>query len=120
MEIPIEFKTEEQFQAFCFQWFWNEYRFTPYKRSLHMNNNNSSDRAEGQKNKAKGVVRGVSDFELIIFEVVIFIELKLPGKKQKPEQIEFEQMCELLGHPYIIIETFEEFKRVIICNIGKS
>lgn len=119
MENTIEFKTEEQFQAACGIWYYNEYRYSPYLRSLHMNNNNSSSIMEGNRNKSKGVMKGVSDFELIISEVVIFIELKLPGRKQKPEQIEFQKLCELLGHPYVIVETFESFKKLIECNIGK-
>ena len=108
----MEFKTEQQFQAACSAWFWNEY--PGWRRMLHCNMNNSADRVAGNKAKAVGVVKGVSDLELIANGgVVWFIELKLPGKKQSEEQIDFETKVRARGHNYVILETLDEFKNLV-------
>lgn len=104
--------TEEQLQAQCFQWHWNNYHSE--RRMLHCNNNNSSDRIEGNKNKAVGVVAGVADMELTIDGGgTVFIEMKLPGKKQSEEQIDFMKKVRERGHIYIVIFSFEDFKNFI-------
>lgn len=104
--------TELQLQAACTQWFWNQY---PNERQmLHNNDNNSHNSIEGARKKAIGVVKGVSDLELILpGGNVVFIELKLPGEKQKPEQITFEQKVRERGHLYVIIFSFVEFQEFI-------
>ena|SRR6187401_1862365 len=107
---------EEQMQAQCATWFWNEY--PKYRRLLHCNMNNQSHRIAGATAKAMGVVKGVSDLELIWFDVW-FIELKQPGKVQSEEQKDFQAKVETMGHKYVIIFSFEEFKTLIWKIIGK-
>lgn len=111
--------TELQMQAQCSQWFWNT--FPAERGMLHMNDNNSYNGIEGARKKAIGVVKGVSDFELILHGHVIFIEFKLPGEKQKPEQYEFQLKVIERGHIYMIVYSVQEFKDFIqnVCNIGK-
>lgn len=111
--------TEAQLQNQCFIWFHNT--FFEERQMLHNNDNNSYNSIEGARKKALGVVKGISDFELILDHAVVFIELKLPGEVQKPEQITFQQKVTERGHLYVLIYSFEEFKNFItnVCNIGK-
>lgn len=112
--------TEAQLQNKCTLWFWNT--FHSERRMLHHNDNNSINSIEGSRKKALGVVSGVSDLELILIGgKIVFIELKLPGETQLPEQIDFEAKVKSRGHIYIIIYSFVEFQNFIqdICNIGK-
>lgn len=104
-------------QAQCSQWFWNN--FPKERGMLHNNDNNSYNRIEGAKKKAIGVVKGVSDFELITFEKVWFIEFKLPGGKLSDEQKLFMDNVIVRGHEYRIIYSFEEFKTLIYGALGK-
>lgn len=97
---------ELQMQATYSQWFWNT--FPAERGMLHNNDNNSYNSIEGARKKAIGVVKGVSDFELILDGHVIFIEFKLPGQKQKPEQEDFERKVTERGHIYIIFYSFVE------------
>lgn len=115
----VETMTEEQLQAKCVAWYWNEYRFTTWKRMLHCNNNNSHNKIAGNIAKAMGVVAGVSDLELIMYGRTLYIELKLPHGTQSDEQKEFQAAVEERGHRYIIVRTFEHFKDIICLSIGK-
>lgn len=105
------YKTEEQLQADCAQWFWDE--FIDERRMLFHVDNNSYNRIIGAKKKALGVVQGPSDF-IFICGTVVFIEMKLPGRKQTPEQIDFENKVKERGHEYYLMDTFAGFKRLII------
>lgn len=112
------YTTELQMQALITQTFWNTY---PEERQmLHANDNNSHNRIEGAAKKAIGVIKGASDLELVVHGSVIFIELKLPGEVQLPEQITFQKKVESRGHLYIIIYSFVEFFKFIdnIWNTG--
>ena len=116
--------TELQLQAKCCQWYWNEFRFTSAKLCLHTNMNNSFNRIEGARNKSLGVIPGVSDCEFIDEGCVWFLEFKLPGGKQSPEQIQFQTMVEERGMKYLLIFSFEEFssfirKRISLWNTGR-
>lgn len=117
MENAITFKTELQMQAYCCTWYFNEFRFTSDKRMLHTNMNNSFNRIEGARNKALGVVQGISDVEFIDYGITWFLEFKLPGGKQSPEQKEFQAEVEARGHMYKILYSFEEFKNFIYSRI---
>ena len=108
------YATEQQFQADCVSWF--NYEFPSERKSLHCNNNNSADRRSGNVAKAMGVVKGVADLELLIFGGVAFIELKLPGKTQSEDQIKFEQLCISKRILYFVVETLEQFKK-LVCEL---
>jgi len=80
--------------------------------------NNSFNRITGANAKALGVVAGVSDLEFIGENgVTWFIELKVPGGRQSEDQKEFQSKLEERGHKYIIIFSFEEFKRFIFKQV---
>lgn len=109
--------TEEQIQAECFQWHWNTY---PEERQmLYHNNNNSWNSIAGSRAKSLGVVKGISDFTLILDGQVMFIEMKTDTGKQKPEQIEFMNKVGNRGHCYFIIRTPLEFKNLITKIYGR-
>ena len=122
--LQMTFKTELQMQAYCCQWYWNEFRFTSAKLCLHTNMNNSFNRIEGARNKSLGVIKGVSDIEFIDYGIVWFLEFKIPGGSQSPEQREFQRMVETAGMGYKVIFSFEEFQnfirnRIALWNTGK-
>ena len=118
MAYPVvpTFNNEIQMQAFCCTWFWNE--FPVLRRLLHTNNNNSVNRIEGAANKSMGVVRGVSDCEFVDYGVVWFLEFKMPGKKQEPEQIDFMIKVQDRGQRYLILYSFEDFYKFIAKRVA--
>lgn len=99
---------EEQYQAKCVKWFDNSY---PLERGmLFAVDNNVSHRLpgavriiEGNRKKAIGCRPGVSDLILITVDGVYFIELKLIGGYQSPEQKDFQRKVEARGWTYVII-----------------
>lgn len=102
---------EEQMQSQCFLWHWNTY---PGDRGmLHHNNNNSVNKIAGNRVKALGVVKGVSDFELVIRDRVIFIEMKTPVGSLSDEQKDFRDKVIARGHVYLVCRGLDEFKNLI-------
>lgn len=109
--------TELQEQAKFAQWFWNT--FPSERGMLHANDNNSYNSIEGARKKALGVVKGVSDFELVSFAaIVVFIEFKLPGEKQKLEQLDFEMKVSERGHIYRIFYSCAEAQNFVLNTLG--
>lgn len=106
--------TEEQLQNKCTVWFWNS--FPLWRRMLFHVDNNSYNAIIGARKKALGVVKGPSDLVFVGFYQVVFIEMKNPGEKQKPEQIDFMDKVMSRGHMYVVISDFETFKS-LICKL---
>lgn len=117
-QVEAELYGELKMQAECVKWFDNTY---PEERQmLHCNDNNSYNKIEGNRKKALGVTRGVSDLEYIAEAgVTWYIELKMPGETQSKEQIEFMNKVRARGHIYQIIYSLEEFKSLIWKIIGR-
>lgn len=115
----VTYASEGQMQSHCVKWFHNTHHAE--RRMLHANDNNSFNGIEGARKRAMGVIRGVSDLELILDGSVVFIELKLPGETQSDEQIDFMNKVRARGHAYVLIYSFLEFINFItnVCNIGK-
>lgn len=112
------FKTEQQMQAAFVMWFSQE--FPSERRMLHCNMNNSWDEIEGNKAKAMGVVKGVSDLELVSEAgVVWFIELKLPGKTQSEDQVIFMNKLLERGHKYLVFDNIDLLKQFVCSIYGK-
>lgn len=108
--------TELQEQAKFAQWFWNT--FPSERGMLHANDNNSYNTIEGARKKALGVVKGVSDFELVGYGKVVFIEFKLPGQVQTLEQIDFMNKVRERGQLYQLVYSFEEAKHLVLIKLG--
>lgn len=102
--------TELQLQAQCFTWFWNT--FPEHRQMLFSVNNNSVNAIKGQQMKQIGVVKGVSDFILITWAKVHFIELKTETGFQKPEQKTFEAKVLIRQHDYYIVRDFKSFQEL--------
>ena len=103
--------SEAKLQSDCFIWFWNNY---PEQRQMLFHVNNKARNAiEGNKMKAMGVVKGVSDMILVMPGRVMFIEFKTGTGRQSPEQLHFQQKVEERGHMYAVIRTFGEFQGLV-------
>lgn len=104
-----QYATEEQLQADCFQWAWNTYPH--HRRMLFHVQQKAKNKIEGARFKAIGVVRGPADLQLLIMGgITVYIELKLPGRTQSEEQIDFETKAKARGHVYVILTSFVSFK----------
>lgn len=121
MSVMENYSTEEQLQADCYQWFHNTH--PELRRTLFAVPNGGERPAkiirgkrvslEGNRLKATGTIPGPSDLILVLYCVVAFIEMKLPGHRQSPEQIDFEQKVKERGHSYIVLTTFAGFKQYV-------
>jgi len=107
---PEGYKLEAQLQSACALWFWNTH--IRYRRTLFHVDNNSWNAVVGAQKKSLGVVAGPSDF-IFIADKVYFLEMKLPGHQQSPEQWDFMNKVLALGHEYWIIEYFAQFRNFI-------
>lgn len=65
------------------------------------------------KNKSMGVKKGVADAFIIINNKVCFIEFKSDKGKQKPEQIEFQEICKLNKIDYFVVRSLKEFEEIL-------
>ena len=129
--------SESSIQSECFRWHWNTY---PKQRGqLFMVYNNPKNAAHGSILKGMGMVRGVSDLIYLPSNTpsiapsitlgsapgiapsitpvypspALFLECKLPGEHQKPEQIEFEKLVTGIGHQYHIFMSLAEFQEIL-------
>lgn len=102
---------ENKLQSDCFLWFWNNY--PEHRQMLFHVNNKARNAIEGNKFKAMGLVKGVSDMILVLPGRVIFIELKAGNGRQSTEQTSFQKKVEGRGHQYKIIRSLQEFQELI-------
>lgn len=102
--------SEAALQQRIFMHHWNTY---PDERGLlYHNNNNSHSRKKGAIMKGQGVVAGVADLTYLYEGKAYFLELKLPGQKQKPKQTEWQAIVEDEGFQYFIIRSIADFEAV--------
>jgi len=60
------------------------------------------------KMKAEGLSAGVADLCFMLTGGrAAWLELKIKNEKQTDEQLAFEQICNALGHPYMVARTFD-------------
>lgn len=110
--------THEQLIAQCFQWHWNTY--TDERRMLYGVNNNSYNRIEGNRNKAKGVVPGVLDFCYITpIGTSVYLDAKIGSDKLSAVQLDFIAKLEERRILWFTFSTFEDFKNIINSFHGK-
>jgi hypothetical protein len=108
----MDFKTEDQLQAYCFRYWSESYRHISYLFAVP--NGGTRVIAEAVKLKATGTRKGVSDLVLITKGSVYFIELK-NGKagRLSPHQELFSDKVTALDHSYTVCYTFAEFKELL-------
>lgn len=104
-------KSESQLQSACHQWAWNERPQT--RRLLAYNLNNSANARQGNMNKALGLIAGRSDMEFLWHGKIYYFEFKFNGGWQSNDQKIFEQIVTKHGACYMIIDSFEEFKKIV-------
>lgn len=77
-------------------------------------NNNSENAIKGALNRAMGVLAGVSDMCLLgKLGLVIWVEWKTANGRQSQIQKEWADLCDSLGHLYIIVRNEAEFMAVV-------
>lgn len=105
-------QTHEQLIADCFQWHWNTY--PEERRMLYGVNNNSYNKIEGQKNKAKGVVKGVLDFCYLPPQGgCAYLDAKVGNDTMSEEQLDFAEKCTHRRIPTFTFGSLGEFQHII-------
>ena len=111
------YDTEDEFHTDCYLWFHNE--FPGLRGLLCYNLNNSKNKIAGTRNRSKGLQAGRSDLVFYYHGRALHIELKLPGRRQSPDQRKWQRIIEAQGFRYVICRTMQEFKDVILAQIKK-
>jgi hypothetical protein len=89
--------------------------------------NERADKVQRMIQKRLGVVAGVADLVLCGHSIFtgdnvwkaslvprpFFIEVKPPGRKQSAAQKEFEKRCQAIGAPYEVVESQDEFEKIV-------
>ena len=105
-------QSEDKIQSDCFVWFHNTY---PHLRGLLCYNlNNSKNKMDGARNKAKGLIAGRSDMVLYYQSNAIMIEFKTSDGSQSVGQKEWEALVKSQGFQYHIIRSLDEFQMLIL------
>ena len=106
-------ESEDKLHQDCYVWFHNLH---PNLRGLLCYNlNNSKNRIDGARNKAKGLIAGRSDMVLYYQSTAIMIEFKTSDGSQSVGQKEWAALVRSQGFQYHIVRSLEEFQRLIIC-----
>lgn len=106
-------KSEAQFQSYCYKWYDREY---PQLRGrLFMIYNNPPNAIVGGMLVSMGLRKGVSDLLFLpIPRTIVWIELKIGNKPQTDDQKEFEKLVSDMGWKYYLVrEEIEKFKQLI-------
>jgi hypothetical protein len=116
-KVSTPYLSEERLQAMCFEWFHNNH--IEHRGRLYHNHQNPKNKIQGAILKAKGLIPGVADFTFIDMPMQ-YIEMKIPGGVQSPDQKKFQALVESFGHNYYICYSFDEFKGLINAFLGSS
>jgi hypothetical protein len=81
---------------------------------LCYNLNNSKNKIDGARNKAKGLIAGRSDMVLYYQSTAFMIEFKTSDGVQSVGQREWEALVRSNGFQYHIVRSLEEFQRLIL------
>lgn len=102
---------ESTLQTQCVKWFRYQY---PHLVIYAVPNGGSRNVCEAQRLKSEGVLAGVADLTILLPQgKSLYIEMKVKGNRQTPNQKEFQQKAEVLGHKYYVCYNFEEFEKVV-------
>ena len=102
---------ESSLQTQCVKWFRYQY---PHLVIYSVPNGGSRNVREAQRLKSEGVLAGVADLTILLPQgKSLYIEMKVKGNRQTPNQKEFQQKAEALGHKYYVCYSFEEFEKVV-------
>ncbi len=102
---------ESSLQTQCVKWFRYQY---PHLVIYAVPNGGSRNVREAQRLKSEGVLAGVADLTILLPQgKSLYIEMKVKGNRQTPNQKEFQQKTEALGHKYYVCYSFEEFEKAV-------
>lgn len=102
---------ESSLQTQCVKWFRYQY---PHFVIYAVPNGGSRNVREAQRLKSEGVLAGVADLTILLPQgKSLYIEMKVKGNRQTPNQKEFQQKAEALGHKYYVCYSFEDFEKVV-------
>ena len=102
---------ETTLQTQCVKWFRYQY---PHLVIYAVPNGGSRNVREAQRLKSEGVLAGVADLTILLPQgKSLYIEMKVKGNRQTPNQKEFQQKAEALGHKYYVCYSFEEFEKAV-------
>lgn len=113
-------ESELSLQGLCYQWAYNTY---PAVRGVlhHIPNGGKRTKQEAAQLKASGVVKGVLDLFLPMVRrgyVGLYIEMKLPGEKLRPEQLDFASKVVSNGYVVYRCDSFDGFRKVLEWYLG--
>ena len=106
---------EHKKQCACVKWFRLEY---PKLKDMLFAVPNAARRSarNGEYMKDEGMLPGVADLILLKsnrFYGALCVEMKKPGKYQRPVQKEWQKECEAAGNKYVVCRSLDEFMKVI-------
>jgi len=105
--------SEDKIHQDCYVWFHNTY---PHLRGLLCYNlNNSRNKIDGARNKAKGLIAGRSDLVLYYAANAYMIEIKNEVGSQSNEQKEWEAKIKAQSFEYHICRSLADFQSLITC-----
>lgn len=112
--------TESRIQQDCLRWFRNNHCLKIHDPQLVMFSvpNEGKDVVEQMKKKAIGLMKGAADTIITFKGKVVFCEFKDLVGKQKPEQIQFQEKVEKLGHEYWLVRDLDTFKELVINEVS--
>lgn len=108
----MEYKSEAHLQSLCTTWFNHEF-IAQYNNLILVYNNPPNGRMASLL-KSMGLRRGTSD--QVYFapnKLIVWIEYKLPGRKQSDDQILFQKMVQDWGCLYAVVTSETEFQNLI-------
>lgn len=102
-------ETEARLMQNCFMHHYNKY---PSQRGLLFKvKNEGRNRITGARDKATGLIPGVSDMiYLLPYSRPIFIEFKTEAGRQSPNQKKWQCLVEANGYQYFIIRDLKGFE----------
>lgn len=120
---------ESNLQKACVTWF--RLTYPEYARLFFsIPNGGRRDKITASLLKAEGIQSGVADTLLLLPRqgyASLCIEFKTPRGRQSPSQQEWQKSAEKAGNKYILVRSFEEFKKEIEnylkcspCNVMKK
>lgn len=68
---------------------------------------------EAVRLKKQGVLAGVADLQIISYNKIIFVEVKIEGGKQSENQKAFQEAVEQLGFQYSIIYSVDDVIKLL-------
>jgi len=108
-------KSEARIQQDLYIWFWNNY--PQYRKLFHHIYSNPPNGIQGAQLRSMGLIKGYPDMCLNVAKNGfhgLYLELKRPGEKPRPEQLEIMELLRVQGYFVAWSDNIEEMKKIII------